>query len=181
MQQAPCYAMEPALASSRGLHPSVLNGSASMQHPGMHGTNDISAQVGRVDFSTNTLASHSSQIGMINEMNRMAIKSEPCYSSNPVFTLGAEGNVLDPQSTMGDTSFSHGESNSHSVNDSSLLEVDTSSFGFLGQIPRNFSLSDLTADFSQSSGMQTCFFCSLYMCYVTLTGTLEGIFFLYIA
>ncbi|KAJ6700102.1 hypothetical protein OIU79_013194 [Salix purpurea] len=28
---------------------------------------------------------------------------------------------------------------------------DTSSFGFLSQIPRNFSLSDLTADFTQSS------------------------------
>ncbi|CAN1147827.1 hypothetical protein LINPERPRIM_LOCUS37743 [Linum perenne] len=31
------------------------------------------------------------------------------------------------------------------------VHTDISSFGYLGQIPRNFSLSDLTADFSQSS------------------------------
>ncbi|XP_042003728.1 uncharacterized protein LOC121752688 [Salvia splendens] len=33
----------------------------------------------------------------------------------------------------------------------SLVVIQTSSFGFLGQIPCNFSLSDLTADFSNST------------------------------
>ncbi|KAJ6380829.1 hypothetical protein OIU77_029679 [Salix suchowensis] len=46
--------------------------------------------------------------------------------------------------------FGSGESSSQALGES-ILDADTSSFGFLSQIPRNFSLSDLTADFTQSS------------------------------
>ncbi|KAG6580891.1 hypothetical protein SDJN03_20893, partial [Cucurbita argyrosperma subsp. sororia] len=68
--------------------------------------------------------------------------------------IEAPPSVLPTQSSnIGDVSvvpYSGMESSGQPMNEA-LLEPDTSSFGFLGQIPRNFSLSDLTADFSQSS------------------------------
>ncbi|XP_010552966.1 PREDICTED: uncharacterized protein LOC104823210 isoform X2 [Tarenaya hassleriana] len=65
---------------------------------------------------------------------------------------GENRNTLEAHSSVGDASVASfsTESNNQPLNDP-LLDSDTSTFGFLGQIPRNFSLSDLTADFSQSS------------------------------
>ncbi|KAL0334360.1 UNVERIFIED_CONTAM: hypothetical protein Sangu_1592200 [Sesamum angustifolium] len=54
---------------------------------------------------------------------------------------------------MGEASvspFDGGESSSQALNEA-VLESEMNSFGFLGQIPRSFSLSDLTADFSNST------------------------------
>jgi hypothetical protein len=67
---------------------------------------------------------------------------------------GGERNALEGHSAVGDTSIPNfsNESNNQPLSDP-LLEAEASTFGFLGQIPRNFSLSDLTADFSQSSGL----------------------------
>ncbi|KAJ0455880.1 putative angiotensin-converting enzyme 2 [Helianthus annuus] len=48
-------------------------------------------------------------------------------------------------------SFTGEESNAKTVNEP-IVDPDALSFGFLGQIPRNFSLSHLTADFNISSG-----------------------------
>ncbi|KAJ7942477.1 hypothetical protein O6P43_034483 [Quillaja saponaria] len=67
--------------------------------------------------------------------------------------FGADGNVLEARQTIGDASvasFTDVESNSLSLNEP-LLDANSTLFGILGQIPRIFSLSDLTADFSQSS------------------------------
>ncbi|KAF5764740.1 putative angiotensin-converting enzyme 2 [Helianthus annuus] len=47
-------------------------------------------------------------------------------------------------------SFTGEESNAKTVNEP-IVDPDALSFGFLGQIPRNFSLSHLTADFNISS------------------------------
>ena len=55
---------------------------------------------------------------------------------------------------MGDAfvlSFSSVESNTQPLNEP-LLDADTTSFGFLGEMPQNFGFSDLTADFTNSSG-----------------------------
>ncbi|GMP86533.1 hypothetical protein CsSME_00039271 [Camellia sinensis var. sinensis] len=95
----------------------------------------------------------SSTAGMIQGMNGVMIKSEAGYAGNSSYMFGNEGNVLESRPAIGDTSvssFSSVASNSHPLNET-LLDADSSSFGFLGQIPRNFSLSDLTADFSNSA------------------------------
>ncbi|PHU21170.1 hypothetical protein BC332_06277 [Capsicum chinense] len=57
---------------------------------------------------------------------------------------------------MGDASvlsFSSVESNTQPLNEP-LLDADTTSFGFLGEMPQNFGFSDLTADFTNSSGIK---------------------------
>ncbi|KAK7276299.1 hypothetical protein RIF29_17438 [Crotalaria pallida] len=76
--------------------------------------------------------------------------SESGYSGCSPYMFGTEGNVLEAHPTIGDASvasFLNVESNSQSLNEA-VLDPGTSSFGFLGQITRNFSLLDLTADFS---------------------------------
>ncbi|XP_006288158.2 uncharacterized protein LOC17882699 [Capsella rubella] len=105
-----------------------------------------------VDFSTNSrrfdpphklLSSQATNIPLMQGM----IKSETVYSNCAPYIYGGEA-----RSTVGEApiaSFSN-DSSSQSLNDP-LVDADASTFGFLGQIPRNFSLSDLTTDFSQSS------------------------------
>ncbi|PHT92125.1 hypothetical protein T459_00007 [Capsicum annuum] len=61
---------------------------------------------------------------------------------------------LESRSAMGDASilsFSSVESNTQPLNEP-LMDADTTSFGFLGEMPQNFGFSDLTADFTNSSG-----------------------------
>ncbi|KAJ0046645.1 hypothetical protein Pint_05096 [Pistacia integerrima] len=112
---------------------------------------EVSSQVSRVDNTTNLLSTKSR--GLIEGMNGGMVKSEVGYSGSSPYMFGADGNVLEARPSVADASvasFSSGESTSQTLNEP-LLDADTSSFGFLGQIPRNFSLSDLTADFSHSS------------------------------
>ncbi|KAF6153058.1 hypothetical protein GIB67_034780 [Kingdonia uniflora] len=107
---------------------------------------------GMMEVSHNIIPAQTSQMEMIHGMNGIVIKLESDYSNGSAFTFGADGNV---RPTIGDTSgatYSSVESNSEPLNEQPLVDNDISSFGFLGQIPRNFSLSDLTADFSQSTG-----------------------------
>ncbi|CAL0310614.1 unnamed protein product [Lupinus luteus] len=128
------------------------NGQSSLQAT-MHAAIDMSAHSSRVNGPPNMLSAQSSNMDLIQSINRGMIKTEPGYSGCSPYIFGAEGNVLEARPTTGYvsvTSFTNVESNSHSLNEA-VLDPDTSSFGFLGQIPRNFSLSDLTADFSQSS------------------------------
>ncbi|XP_031256372.1 uncharacterized protein LOC116114220 isoform X3 [Pistacia vera] len=112
---------------------------------------EVSSQVSRVDNTTNLLSTKSR--GLIEGMKGGMVKSEVGYSGSSPYMFGADGNVLEARPSVADASvasFSSGESTSQTLNEP-LLDADTSSFGFLGQIPRNFSLSDLTADFSHSS------------------------------
>ncbi|PON75040.1 histidine-tRNA ligase [Parasponia andersonii] len=159
-----------------GLSNAFTNGGSSM-HTGMHNTVDISAHAGRIDAPQNMLSTQNSNMGLLQGINggmvksevggmiksevsgiikpevAGVIKSEVGYSSTSPYIFGADSNVLESRPNIGDGSvapFSSVDSNSQALN-VSLLDADTSSFGFLGQIPRNFSLSDLTADFSQSS------------------------------
>lgn len=127
------------------------NGAVSL-HSRMHTTVDMSAHASRIEAPSSILPTQSSNV----ELNGRTIKSESGYSGSSSYMYGgADGNVVEARQTIGDVSvapFSGMESNAQPLNEP-LLEPDTSSFGFLGQIPRNFSLSDLTADFSQSSGL----------------------------
>ncbi|MCE3050631.1 hypothetical protein HAX54_047713 [Datura stramonium] len=105
------------------------------------------------DVSSNMLLAQSSNVGMMQGQNGGMIKSEAGYSVNLPFLCGTESNTVEACPGTGDasgSSFSSGESNSQVLNES-VFDVDSTSFGFLGHIPRNFSLSDLTADFSNSS------------------------------
>ncbi|XP_058079728.1 uncharacterized protein LOC131227910 isoform X2 [Magnolia sinica] len=156
--QNPHYVEEQRVTRSRldDMHHSVdpssalRNGRPSMLRS-THTADDASAHDGSMDLSVNMLLTQNSEMGMLQAMNGMAIKSEPGYSNSSSFVYGAtDGNVLETHSTIGEasiTSFSSTESNSQTLNESSL----DANFGFLRQIPRTFSLSDLTADFCQSS------------------------------
>ncbi|KAK3218175.1 hypothetical protein Dsin_012145 [Dipteronia sinensis] len=128
------------------------NGGTSL-HASLHSSVEMSGHVSRIDAPPTMLSTESSNMGLIQGMNGGIIKSEVGYSGSSPYMFGADGNVLEARPPIADASvasFSSVESTSQTLNEA-LLDADTSSFGFLGQIPRNFSLSDLTADFSQSS------------------------------
>ncbi|KAJ3670233.1 hypothetical protein LUZ60_010557 [Juncus effusus] len=76
--------------------------------------------------------------------NGSSIKTESGFNSNSDFGFCADPGFLD-------SNFSSSELTGQplSVSDP-ILDMDPS-FGFLSQIPRNFSFSDLTEDFSQST------------------------------
>lgn len=86
------------------------------------------------------------------------IKSETAFTSPASsFMYGGERNALEGHSTVRDTTsistFGNESNNNQQPLSETLLDSEAATFGFLGQITRNFSLSDLTADFSQSSGL----------------------------
>ncbi|PHT71433.1 hypothetical protein T459_26537 [Capsicum annuum] len=131
----------------------VYNNGASSLQPCMQTSVDASAHARRIDPSSNMLLAQSSNLGMVQGARGGMVKSEADYSGNLPFMYGTETNILEAHPGITDpsvSSFSSVESDSQPVNET-VLDADTSSFGFLGQIPRNFSLSDLTADFSNSS------------------------------
>lgn len=161
-QKQLCYASEhtdQSLKSERAHHPmasgltnAYLNGSSTL-NTNVPSSVNISTHARRVDASPNMLSSQTANMPMMQGMNGGMIKSETAYANPASYMYGGERNALEGHSTVGDTSipsFSN-ESNNQPLSDP-LLDAETSTFGFLGQIPRNFSLSDLTADFSQSSG-----------------------------
>lgn len=131
----------------------AYNNGGSLLRPCMQSNIGMSSHPGRVDTAPNMLLAQSSNVGLIQGMNGGMVKPETDYVGNTAFMFSTDGTVLDPRPTIRDatvSSFSSVESNTHPLNEA-ILDADTSSFGFLGQIPRNFSLSDLTADFSSSS------------------------------
>ncbi|PHT61049.1 hypothetical protein T459_35087 [Capsicum annuum] len=95
-----------------------------------------------------------SNMGLRQIIDGRIIKKEPVYGGNSPFAFRPHGSYLESRSAMGDasvSSFSSVESNTQPLNEP-LLNSDTTSFGFLGEMPQNFSFSDLTADFTNSSG-----------------------------
>lgn len=123
-----------------GLTNAFTNGGSSL-YSTILSAMDMSAHANRINATPNMISSQSSNIVLMQGVNGGIIKNETGYSGASPYMFGAESNVL--EAPVGSTSQPLNEP---------LLDADNSSFGFLGQIPRNFSLSDLTADFSQSSG-----------------------------
>ncbi|KAF9596858.1 hypothetical protein IFM89_013906 [Coptis chinensis] len=158
--QAPFFVAEHAvpLPRTESIHhpigpPTTFSNGRPSIHGNMQSVDDTALHVGRMDVSSNMHSAQNSHMRMIHGMNGVVIKSEPGYGDGSAFTFGADGNVLGMPPTVGDTavpSFGSVEPGPQPLN-GSLLDTDTSLFGFLGQIPRNFSLSDIAADFSQSS------------------------------
>lgn len=161
-QNPSCYASEQASAAVKPenmrhgldstLHDVFNNGGSSL-NTRVRDLAQMSARGNRISSPPSMLSSQNSSLGLIQGINGGMIKSEPGYSGSPPYIFGPDGTVLEACPTIGDaavTSFNSVDSNSHSMN-GALLDPDISSFGVLGQISRNLSLSDLTADFSQSS------------------------------
>ena len=169
-QNSACYAPEHTGPNLKTENMSQLIGSSlphsyhdggSSLHRCMQNV-DMSALARRIDVSPTPSLAQCSHVGMMQGMNGGMIKSETGYAGSSQYMFGNDGNVLEVRPAIGDasvSSFSSVESNSQPVNES-LLDADNSSLGYLGQIPRNFSLSDLTVDFSNSSGS----FSPLYNC-----------------
>lgn len=175
-QNSTCYAPEhvgPALKTENIHHqvgscvPNAFTNGGSSLHTSMHNAVKMSAHTSRIDVPPNMLSNQNSNIGLMQGINGGIIKSEVGYSGSS-YMFGTDGNILEARPTIGDASvaaFNSVESNSQPLNES-LLDADSSSFGFLRQIPRIFSLSDLTADFSQSSGALSL---SLFLSTVNMT------------
>jgi hypothetical protein len=143
--------------------PNAFANGGSLLNPSMHTAVEMPAHASRLDVPPNLLSAQSLNVGMIHGINGGMIKSETGYSGNSAYMFESDGNVPEVRPTIGDASvasYTSVESNAQPLNEP-ILDADTSSYGFLGQIPRNFSLSDLTADFSQSSGLSSL---SLYLC-----------------
>ncbi|KAK8588829.1 hypothetical protein V6N13_087726 [Hibiscus sabdariffa] len=158
-QNSSCYAVENtgSALKQEGMHhpmgsslPNVFTNGSSSLHAGIHAPIDLPTHASRIDAPPGMLSTQNSNMGLMQGINGKMIKPEAGYSASSSYMFGAESNVLEARPTIGDTSFSTVESSTQPMNEP-LLDADISSFGFLGQIPRNFSLSDLTADFSQSS------------------------------
>ncbi|KAE8125189.1 hypothetical protein FH972_020022 [Carpinus fangiana] len=133
--------------------PNTFANGGSLLNPSMHAAVEMPTHASRLDVPPNLLSAQSLNVGMIHGINGAMIKSETGYSGNSAYMFESDGNVPEVRPTIGDASvasYTSVESNAQPLNDQ-ILDADTSSYGFLGQIPRNFSLSDLTADFSQSS------------------------------
>ncbi|PRQ49746.1 putative angiotensin-converting enzyme 2 [Rosa chinensis] len=161
-QNSTCYppdSVGPALKTENLHHqvgsclPNPFTNGASSLHNSMENAVKMSAHTNRIDVPPNMLSTQSTNMGgLMQGMNGGIIKSEVGYSGTS-YMYGADGSNLETRPNMGDASvapFNSVESNSQPLNES-LLDSDSSSFGLLSQIPRSFSLSDLTLDFSQSS------------------------------
>ena len=138
-----------------------LNGSSTLNTTNVASSVNISTHARRVDASPPNMISSSqtTNMPMMHGMNGGGggmIKSETAFTNPSSFMYGGERNTLEGHSTVrGDTSIPSFGNESNNNNQQALsetvLDSEAATFGFLGQIPRNFSLSDLTADFSQSS------------------------------
>lgn len=130
--------------------PHVYTNGASSVHSYAQAAVDVSTHARSVDVSPNMLLPQSANPEMMQRPNGRRIKSTG-YSGK----YGGESILLQDRPGIGNLSISHFSSVESSVQplneNHSPWDADTSSFGFLGRIPRNFSLSDLTADFTNSS------------------------------
>ncbi|KAK6127313.1 hypothetical protein DH2020_038976 [Rehmannia glutinosa] len=129
------------------------NGSSSLQ-PCMQVGAHMAGHAGRIDVSENVILAQNSNTRMIQGLNGVMIKSEGGYAGDSPFMFG-HGQQSSRTSycswrSLSVSPFNGGDSSSQALNES-MLDQEMNSFGFLGQIPRNFSLSDLTADFSNST------------------------------
>lgn len=157
-----CYAPEHARSTVKaeniqdpvGLSlPNAFANGGSLLHPSMHSAVEMTTHASRIDVPPNLLSAQGLNVGLIQGINGAIIKSETGYSGSPPYIFDSDGNVAEVRPPIVDASgasYPNVESNAQPLSEP-ILDADTSSFGFLGQIPRNFSLSDLTADFSQSS------------------------------
>ncbi|XP_057466689.1 uncharacterized protein LOC130756220 [Actinidia eriantha] len=144
-QNSGCYAPEHTGPASKpeNVHQPNLpskypNGGSSLS---MQNTVDMSTHVRRVDVSPNMMLAQCSNVGMIQGMNGVMIKSEAGYAGTSPYMLGTDGSILEACPPIPDaslSSFSSVDSNSRPLNEA-FLDFDTP-FGYLGQTSQNFVL-----------------------------------------
>ncbi|KAG0475691.1 hypothetical protein HPP92_015377 [Vanilla planifolia] len=140
-----------SLLSNGGSSSAITNGGPPGSQNVQFG-NDSSILNGRMDVPASILSANNSLMGRDRVMNDTSIKSEPGFPSNSEFAF-AGSSFLETQPTLGDTvgvSFSGTELTAQALNEP-LHDIDSSPYGFLSHIPRNFSFSDLTDGFPQSA------------------------------
>ncbi|XP_019229924.1 PREDICTED: uncharacterized protein LOC109210902 isoform X2 [Nicotiana attenuata] len=160
-QNLACRAVENVGYTSKAEHmhesiptslPNTFSNCSSAVLSCMQTADDVSAQSRKINVTPNILSAQTSNMGMRRTLEGKIIKTEPNYANNSHFNIGAHSSFLESRSALGGASISSVnsmQSNSQPLN--RLPDADTTSFGFLGEIPQNFGLSDLSADFSNSS------------------------------
>lgn len=159
MKQNLCFLPETAPGSAMP-HGIMGNGSSSGLMNGtppgdqlIYSSKDMLSLHSGIDASNTLQSTHNSAAMLFGVVNGTAVKTESDYSTNADFAFG--NTFLESCQSIGDASggsFSSSELNGQPLNDS-LLDIESSSFGFLSQIPQNFIFPDLTQDFSQSTGI----------------------------
>ncbi|XP_074571690.1 uncharacterized protein LOC141828210 isoform X2 [Curcuma longa] len=157
MHQSPlCYMPQHTSTSAQldgmicdgGFPNAIMNGRPSGRE-GIYLHNDSSILAASMNPSMTMLSSHDSNMTGVRGTNGTLVKSEPNYLNNSEFPFSNDSSMLDTHQSIGDASvgsFSSSELTGQPLNDT-LLDIDTSTLGF-SHIPRNFSFSDLTDDFT---------------------------------
>ncbi|KZV38330.1 hypothetical protein F511_25817 [Dorcoceras hygrometricum] len=133
--------------------PNLYTNGATTLQPCMQIGVDMMGHSGRIDVPAKSMLAQNSDSVLMQGMNGGVIKLEPVYTGNSSCMFGADSNLLDHGATIGGgsvPSFVGVESSSNMLNET-ILDPEMNSLSFLGQIPRNFSFSDLAADFSHST------------------------------
>ncbi|CAA2991808.1 Hypothetical predicted protein [Olea europaea subsp. europaea] len=131
--------------------PNAYTNSESSIPPCMPLAVNMAGHVGRTDISADVPLAQRSNSEIVQGMNGGTMIAEASHANHPRFMFGANRNLQQPNTTIGEgsvSSFIDVESNSQALNET-FLDQDMNSLGFLGS--RNFSFSDLTADFSNNT------------------------------
>ncbi|TYJ46512.1 hypothetical protein E1A91_A02G125600v1 [Gossypium mustelinum] len=142
--------------------PNVFSNSSSSLYIGTHASIELPTHASRNHAPSAMLSTQNSNMGLMQEINGKMLKSAAGFSRSSAYMFGAESSLLETRPTIGDTAFNSAEPSTQSLNEP-LPDADISSFGLLGQISLNFNLSDLTADFSPSSGILESYPRSLFL------------------
>ncbi|EER90343.1 hypothetical protein BDA96_10G330100 [Sorghum bicolor] len=161
LKQNPCFLPETAPGSAmpdgimhNGSSSGIINGTPSGNQL-LNASKDLHGLHNGIDASTSLQSDQNATTvlyGVDNETSA-TIKTESCYSSNADFAF-CGNTFLESCQSIGDASgggsFSSSELNGQPLNES-ILDMESSSFSFLNQMPQNFIFSDLADDFNQSA------------------------------
>jgi hypothetical protein len=161
VKQNSCFLPETAPGSAvpdgimhNGSSSGIINGTPASDQL-LNAGKDLHGLHNGIDASTSLQSDQNATAVLFGDNGASAtIKTESGYSSNTDFAF-CGNTFLESCQSIGDASgggsFSSSELNGQPLNDS-ILDMESSSFSFLNQIPQNFIFSDLAEDFSQSAG-----------------------------
>ncbi|TKW23303.1 hypothetical protein SEVIR_4G284100v4 [Setaria viridis] len=162
LKQNSCFLPETAPGSAvpngimhNGSSSGIINGTPSGDQL-LNAGKDLHGLHSGIDASTSLQSDQNATAVLFGDNGASAtIKTESGYSSNADFAF-CGNTFLESCQSIGDASgggsFSSSELNGQPLNDS-ILDMESSSFSFLNQIPQSFIFSDLAEDFSQSAEM----------------------------
>ncbi|KAK1311689.1 hypothetical protein QJS10_CPA07g00120 [Acorus calamus] len=148
----------------RPLSPSiVVNGARPSLYQNMQPVPHASTHERKIDISSHSVSYQNMHMELLPGMNGMTIKSEPEFSNHSDFPFCADDDFLETHPVTEDTSLaSLSSTNAHPLGEP-LPDNDSTQFRYLSQIPRGFSFSDLTADFSHSADILDNYCGSLFL------------------